>query len=111
MKRADQHTVPPASPIQDDIDKGVMPREENGIDMPSEKPLRSIDPGNTSMGALPVDSLGSGRSGSTWRSTGSDETHERNAEEELETGEDESSSMEEKTISVGTGPDPENTDN
>ena len=111
MKRADQHTVHPAPAIRDEIEQEVMKGEENGLDMPSEKPLHSTDPENASMGALPVDSLGSGRTVSTWKSTGSDESHEMNDNEEMDTGEDESSSMEEKTISVGTGPDPENTDN
>jgi len=110
MKRADQHTNSNGSSVQADNDNIIQSTEENGIDMPSEKPGPVQDSKTPGMGALPVDTLGSGRSVESWKSGGADETHEMKEDVANEDVEDEDSLTGEKNISIGSGPDPENID-
>ena len=75
--------------------------------MPSEKEIPIPEQLDTpSMGALPVDSIGSTKPGAHWKSQALDETHENTGENM-----DKNIKDEDEIISTGVGPDPEHTDN
>ena len=107
MKRADQHNVSAHSPVKQKVDPEFLQTEQTGIDMPSEKeiPLPEQQDAPT-MGALPVDSIGSLKQGSQWKTGALDETHEDKGD-----CEDENPNADHEIIATGAGPDPEHTDN
>jgi hypothetical protein len=104
MKRADQHNVSSNSPVKDHQDQSFLNPGQTGVDMPSEKDIPLPEQQETpSMGALPVDTIGSSKSAGEWQTDAMDETHANNDScEDLD---------DEEFIATGSGPDPENADN
>ena len=102
MKRADQHPVTSHSQQPESFDPDTVISNESGIDMPCEKDIEQ--PQTPSMGALPVDNMGSIKSGNEWKSTEEEHVHVDPAKEneKTETGEG--------LVATGTGPDPEHSD-
>ena len=101
MKRADQHPVKSHSQQAENFDPITVISNESGIDTPSEKD--DIDQSDTpTMGALPVDNMGSRKPGE-WKDSGNDESHTKEAkkDENEKPGE---------IIATGSGPDPEHAD-
>ena len=103
MKRADQHPVINSLQQNENFDPDAVISNESGIDTPSEKD--PIEQAHTpSMGALPVDNMGSLKSGGEWKSTPGYEDH---VAESIRKDDEE---HEEGIIATGAGADPENND-
>jgi len=102
MKRADQHTMPAHKQFEENYSPEIINPEETGVDTPSEKkiPIPENDQ-PPSMGALPVDVMGSPKTEGEWQSVAGDESHE------ADPGFQEDLPIDNEIIATGVGPDPE----
>jgi len=103
MKRADQHPVTVPSQHLENFDPELVVPDESGVVMPSEKEASELVQ-TPSMGALPVDNMGSLKTGTEWHSATGDITH---TDEANERDTDVSNNKDEPIIATGSGPDPE----
>jgi len=101
MKRANQHPLINNLQQPGSFDPDTVVNNESGVDAPCEKDIAQTQ--TPSMGALPVDNIGSIKTCGEWKSIAGNEDHIAESKEQ----DDEDDAEIDEIIATGSGPDPE----